>query len=112
MGPVQAPLLGESILRIPTLVILITDEHTDERANTHKHIDVAILPRSLLKASGADFVAAAWPLMLLLPMLPLRFLNTGYGTVLTAFDRQSIRTRGVFYAAVFNVAAVSNAAEA
>jgi O-antigen/teichoic acid export membrane protein len=54
---------------------------------------------------GADFYLAAWPLMLLLPMLPLRFLNTGYGTVLAAFDRQSIRTRGVFYAAVFNVAA-------
>ena len=54
---------------------------------------------------GETFRGALWPLLLLLPMLPLRFLNTGYGTVLAAFDRQSIRARGVFYAAVFNVVA-------
>jgi len=54
---------------------------------------------------GAPFSVSAAPFVVMAPLLPLRFLNNGYATTLSALDRQTDRTRGVFGAAVINLAA-------
>jgi O-antigen/teichoic acid export membrane protein len=53
---------------------------------------------------GPDYAAAAPLLMVMLPILPLRFVNNMLGNGLSALDRQNDRTRGTFLVAVFNVA--------
>ncbi len=52
---------------------------------------------------GSPYLAAALPLAVMLPLLPLRFVNNGLGTALSALDRQNDRTRAVFFAALFNL---------
>lgn len=54
---------------------------------------------------GVEYAPSALPLMIMLPLLPLRYLNNGFGMALSALDRQPDRTRSVVYAALFNVAA-------
>jgi O-antigen/teichoic acid export membrane protein len=54
---------------------------------------------------GPAFAGSAVPFIIMAPLLPLRFLNNGWGMTLSALDRQADRTRGVMLAAVFNVAA-------
>ncbi len=54
---------------------------------------------------GQDYAAAALPLLVMLPLLPLRFLNNGQGMALSAMNLQKDRTRGVFLAALFNLVA-------
>ncbi len=54
---------------------------------------------------GEPFSVSALPFMVLAPMLPLRFLNNGTAMTLSALDRQPDRTRGVFVAALLNLAA-------
>jgi O-antigen/teichoic acid export membrane protein len=58
----------------------------------------------LVFIGGAAYAPSAVPFCILAPLLPLRFLNNGFGMTMTALDRQDERTRGVFGAAVFNVA--------
>lgn len=53
---------------------------------------------------GSAFAGSALPFMVMAPLLPLRFLNNGYGMTLSALDRQGDRTRGVFCAAALNIA--------
>ncbi|MDP2307729.1 MAG: flippase [Pseudomonadota bacterium] len=52
---------------------------------------------------GPEFAVSALPFIVMAPLLPLRFLNNGYGMTLSALDRQEDRTRGVFFAAALNV---------
>jgi O-antigen/teichoic acid export membrane protein len=59
----------------------------------------------LVFLGGPPFAASAVPFAVLAPLLPLRFLNNGYGMTLSALDRQDLRTRGVFLAALLNVLA-------
>lgn len=59
----------------------------------------------LVFLGGAPFAASAVPFVVMAPLLPLRFLNNGYGMTLTALDRQELRTRGVFCAALLNIVA-------
>ena len=54
---------------------------------------------------GSDFSVSALPFMIMAPLLPLRFLNNGFATTLSALDRQNDRTRGVFLAALLNLIA-------
>ena len=54
---------------------------------------------------GADFARSTLPFMVMAPLLPLRFLNNAFSMTLSALNRQGDRTRGVFFAAVFNVGA-------
>lgn len=53
---------------------------------------------------GEAFAPSALPFMVMAPLLPLRFLNNGYAMTLSALDHQEDRTRGVLFAAIFNVA--------
>lgn len=53
---------------------------------------------------GEPFAASALPFLVMAPLLPLRFLNNAYGMTLSALDRQDDRTRGVFIAAILNIA--------
>lgn len=57
----------------------------------------------LVLLGGAPFAASALPFAVMAPLLPLRFLNNGFGMTLSALDRQGLRTLGVFLAAVLNV---------
>lgn len=52
---------------------------------------------------GEDFGASAPLFALMAPLLPLRYLNNGYGMVLSALDHQEDRTRGAILAAFVNV---------
>lgn len=52
---------------------------------------------------GEEYRAAGPVLAVMLPLLPLRFLNNSMGTALAALDRQPERTRATFLAATFNV---------
>lgn len=52
---------------------------------------------------GADFAASALPFAIMAPLLPLRYLNNGFGMALSALDHQEDRTRGAILAAVVNV---------
>ncbi|MDG1482892.1 MAG: flippase [Myxococcota bacterium] len=54
---------------------------------------------------GADFSVSATPFMIMAPLLPLRFLNNGFATTLSALNRQGDRTRGVLLAAILNLIA-------
>ena len=54
---------------------------------------------------GAEFAVSAVPFVILAPLLPLRFLNNGFATTLSALNRQTDRTRGVMIAAVLNLGA-------
>lgn len=54
---------------------------------------------------GAPFAVSALPFVVMAPLLPLRFVNNATAMTLSALDRQEDRTRGVFYAAVFNLLA-------
>jgi len=54
---------------------------------------------------GSEYGPSAVALTIMLPLLPLRYLNNGFGMALSAMDRQPDRTRSVVYAALFNVAA-------
>ncbi len=53
---------------------------------------------------GAEFAESALPFIIMAPLLPLRFLNNGFGMALSALNRQDDRTRGAIYAAILNVA--------
>ncbi len=52
---------------------------------------------------GPDYAASALPFLMMVPLLPLRFLSNSYGMTLSALDRQEDRTRGAVIAAGFNV---------
>jgi O-antigen/teichoic acid export membrane protein len=54
---------------------------------------------------GEEFAASALLFTLMVPLLPLRYLDNAYGMVLQALDRPADQTRGSIIAAVFNVAA-------
>jgi len=54
---------------------------------------------------GVEYAAAALPFALMLPLVPLRYVNNGLGWALSALDAQEQRTRAVAGAAAFNVAA-------
>ena len=54
---------------------------------------------------GDAWGVSALAFMVMAPMLPLRYLNNGLGMTLSALDAQKDRTRGVFLAAVLNLAA-------
>lgn len=54
---------------------------------------------------GEAYAESALPFLVMAPLLPLRFLNNGFGMTLSALDRQGDRTRGVFFAALVNVTA-------
>ncbi len=64
---------------------------------------VLALPIVLLLGGRPDYAPAAAALIILMPMLPLRFVNNGLGTALSALDMQPIRTRAVGFAALFNI---------
>jgi O-antigen/teichoic acid export membrane protein len=61
--------------------------------------------RLMVFLGGSDFAASALPFLVMAPLLPLRFLNNGYGMTLSALNRQEDRTTGAVLAAVVNVAA-------
>lgn len=63
------------------------------------------MPRDLMALLGEDYRGAGLALAIMMPLLPLRFLNNGVGMALSALDRQEYRTRAVFLAAVFNLLA-------
>ena len=52
---------------------------------------------------GPAFAVSALPFMIMAPLLPLRYLNNGFGMALSALDQQEDRTRGAILAAVVNV---------
>lgn len=54
---------------------------------------------------GAPFAVSALPFVIMAPLLPLRFVNNATAMTLSALNRQEDRTRGVFYAAIFNLLA-------
>lgn len=54
---------------------------------------------------GQDFAVSALPFQIMAPLLPLRYLNNGFGMGLSALDRQQDRTNGAIFAAIVNVAA-------
>lgn len=54
---------------------------------------------------GPAFGASAPLFAVMAPLLPLRYLNNGYGMVLSALNRQEDRTRGAILAAVVNIGA-------
>jgi len=54
---------------------------------------------------GGEFAPSALPFFIMAPLLPLRFLNNGFATTLSALDRQDDRTRGVLLAAILNLGA-------
>lgn len=58
----------------------------------------------LVFLGGEEYRPSALPFLIMAPLIPLRFLNNGFGMALTALNRQDDRTRGVFVAAVVNVA--------
>lgn len=57
----------------------------------------------LVFLGGDDFAVSALPFQIMAPLLPLRFLNNGFGMALSALDRQADRTNGAILAAVINV---------
>lgn len=62
--------------------------------------------RPLMVLLGSEAYRSAWvALAIMLPILPLRYVNSLIGTTLTALNHQPSRTRGVLYAAIFNVVA-------
>ena len=58
----------------------------------------------LVFLGGEEYRPSALPFLIMAPLIPLRFLNNGFGMALTALNRQDDRTRGVFVAALVNVA--------
>ncbi|MFH1463039.1 MAG: flippase [Pseudomonadota bacterium] len=54
---------------------------------------------------GAEFAASAPLFALMVPLLPLRFLDNAYGMVLQALNRPADQTRGSMIASVVNVTA-------
>ncbi len=63
-----------------------------------------LLAEPLMVFIGGDaFSVSAAPFVVMAPLLPLRFLNNGYATTLSALNRQTDRTRGVFGAAILNL---------
>lgn len=54
---------------------------------------------------GEEFAAASVAFVIMAPMIPLRFLKNAYGMTLSSLNRQADRTRGVFWAAAFNILA-------
>lgn len=52
---------------------------------------------------GAAWAVSALPFRVMAPLLPLRYLNNGYGMALSALDHQEDRTRGAMLASVVNV---------
>lgn len=59
----------------------------------------------LVFLGGEPYRASALAFLIMAPLIPLRFLNNGFGMALTALDRQDDRTRGVFLGAAVNVSA-------
>ncbi len=59
-------------------------------------------PLMVLLGGGA-YASSAAPFVLMAPLLPLRYLNNGFGMTLSSLNRQPQRTRGVLYAALFNL---------
>jgi len=59
----------------------------------------------MILIGGEEFSVSAVPFFVMAPLLPLRFLNNGYATTLSALNRQGDRTRGVFGAAILNLLA-------
>jgi O-antigen/teichoic acid export membrane protein len=59
----------------------------------------------LVLLGGPAFAPSAVPFVIMAPLLPLRFVNNGFGMTLSALDQQGSRTRGVFYAACLNIGA-------
>jgi O-antigen/teichoic acid export membrane protein len=54
---------------------------------------------------GDQYAEATLAFIVLLGMVPFRFVNNATGNALSALDQQPARTRGIFYAAAFNVVA-------
>ncbi|RME29350.1 MAG: flippase, partial [Deltaproteobacteria bacterium] len=52
---------------------------------------------------GEAYAPSAAPFVLMAPLLPLRYLNNGFGMTLSSLNRQPARTRGVLAAALFNL---------
>lgn len=52
---------------------------------------------------GPAFEVSALPFVVMAPLLPLRFLNNGYGMTLSALDHQQDRTNGAILAAIVNI---------
>jgi len=61
--------------------------------------------RLMVFIGGTDFSASALPFLVMAPLLPLRFLNSGYGMTLSALNHQEDRTAGAVLAAGLNLAA-------
>ncbi len=61
--------------------------------------------RLMVFIGGTEFAASALPFLVMAPLLPLRFLNSGYGMTLSALNRQEDRTTGAVLAAVLNLSA-------
>jgi O-antigen/teichoic acid export membrane protein len=61
--------------------------------------------RLMVFIGGTEFAASALPFLVMAPLLPLRFLNSGYGMTLSALNRQGDRTTGAVLAAVLNLGA-------
>ena len=57
----------------------------------------------LVFLGGPDFQASALPFMVMVPLLPMRYLNNAFGMTMSALNRQEDRTRGAIYAAVVNI---------
>ncbi len=114
--PVAAQILSRSIYPKLSKMHDRLDEAADELSFALRLLLTSSLPAAVgatvlalpivVFLGGSEAYAPAAPaLMLLMPMLPLRFVNNGLGTALSALDRQHIRTRGVALAAGFNVVA-------
>jgi len=62
-----------------------------------------VAPELIALLFGPDFGAAVPLLVVLLPVLPLRFVNLTTGAALSALDRQPRRTRAILVIASFNL---------
>jgi O-antigen/teichoic acid export membrane protein len=58
----------------------------------------------LIFLGGKDFAASALLFQVMVPLLPMRFLNNAFGMTMSALNHQEDRTRGAIYAALVNVA--------
>lgn len=94
----QAPERVVGLLRLQTRVLLAAGAPVAAGG-------LAVAAELVPALFGAQYADSILPFQLLVCVVPVRFLNNGYGLALTALDRQGRRARIDGVAAVFNVAA-------
>jgi len=63
---------------------------------------LCVSERLIVVVAGDAYRSAGLLLAIMLPLIPLRFVNNAFGMTLTATDRQGLRTQSVVIAALFN----------